>query len=217
MAHPSSDEFAARRAGMVAHDIAARGIGNTAVLTAMSSVPRHRFVADDLADVAYEDRPLPIGDHQTISQPYMVAAMVDAAEVGPGDRVLEVGTGCGYGAAVLGAVARHVWTIERHERLAQRARATLGELGISNVTVGVGDGTKGWSEHAPFDAIVVTAGGPTVPDALLDQLSEGGRMVIPLGAVTRAQRLIRVRKSDVGTTEEDLGPVSFVPLVTGSD
>ena len=172
---------------MVAEQIAARGLDDVLVLDAMRAVPREDFVPGDLAEFAYEDGPLPIGHAQTISQPYIVAVMTAAARVRPGDRVLEIGTGSGYGAAVLSKIAGEVYTVERIEALADSARDRLAALGYGNVHVRCDDGTLGWAEHAPYDAIVVTAGGPTVPRALLDQLKPGGRLVMPLGSEPRAQ------------------------------
>ncbi len=206
-------EMAARRAQMVSRDIASRGIKNRRVLDAMASVPREQFLPEHLAEFAYDDSPLPIAEGQTISQPYIVAAMVDAAELTVGDRVLEIGTGSGYGAAILGQIADNVVTIERHALLADAAAARLIDLGYLNIDVVVGDGTLGWPESAPYDAIIVTAGGPAVPRALLDQLAEGGRLVIPVGPESRGQELVRVRRHGDETTEEDLGPVRFVPLI----
>ncbi len=206
-------DLAELRARMVERDIASRGVRHAGVLRAMRTVPRERFVPADQAEFAYEDHPLPIAEGQTISQPYIVAAMVEAAELGPEDRVLEVGAGSGYGAAVLSRVATEVWTIERHEALAARAGRVLADLGYDNVHVIWGDGTLGYPEAGPFDAIVVTAGGPAVPDALLEQLSDGGRLIIPVGPETRGQEMIRVRCEGGRFHEEDLGPVRFVPLV----
>ena len=197
---------------MVERDLVARGITDQAVLEAMGTVPRERFVADHLEPVAYEDHPLRIGSGQTISQPFIVAAMAEAAELTPSSRVLEIGTGSGYGAAVLGAIAGEVWTIERHERLATEARRRLRDLGYGNVHVIEGDGTLGLSDHAPFDAIVVTAGAVEVPSTLEDQLIDGGRMIVPVGRGGH-QRLLRVRRSRDGSAVEDLGAVAFVPLV----
>ncbi len=202
-----------RRSVMVSRDIAARGITDDHVLAAMRDIPRERFLPPDLAEFAYEDSPLPIGEGQTISQPYIVAAMVDAAEIGPDDRVLEIGTGSGYGAAVLSRMAAEVWTIERHSALAAAASETLSEIGCDNVRVVVGDGTLGWPEAGPYDAIIVTAGGPSVPEALVEQLADGGRLIIPVGPETRGQELIRLRSVGGTTTEEDLGAVRFVPLI----
>jgi len=171
-------------------------------------------VPANLAEYAYEDGPLPIGHGQTISQPYIVAVMTAAARVRPGDRVLEIGTGSGYGAAVLSEIAGEVYTVERIEGLADSARDRLAALGYANVHVRCGDGTLGWAEHAPYDAIIVTAGGPTVPPALLDQLKPGGRLVMPLGSEPRAQRLIRRTRTGPETyTQDDLEWVAFVPLI----
>jgi protein-L-isoaspartate(D-aspartate) O-methyltransferase len=202
-----------RRRRMVDRDIAGRGVRHQGVLQAMGTVPRERFVPRDLAEFAYDDHPLPIAEGQTISQPYIVAVMAEAAEVGPDDRVLEVGAGSGYSAAVLSLAAAEVWTVERHERLAAGATAALQGLGYGNAHVIWGDGTLGYPEAAPFDAIVVTAGGPAVPEALLEQLADGGRLVIPVGDVARGQELVRVRRVGGGFEEEDLGPVRFVPLI----
>ena len=207
------DPYAARRRWMVDTTIAARGIRDTAVLEAMRSVPRHAFVAPSQAALAYEDEPLPIGEGQTISQPYVVALMAEALRLAPGNRVLEIGTGTGYSAAVVSRIAAEVYTVERHEALARTAQARLLELGYTNVHVLHGDGTLGWREHAPYDAVAVTAGGPKIPEALLWQLGEGGRLVIPVGP-RHAQRLFRItRLSGGGHQEEDLGDVRFVPLV----
>jgi protein-L-isoaspartate(D-aspartate) O-methyltransferase len=203
-----------RRERMVQRQIAARGIETPAVLEAMRSVRREAFIPEELAEFAYDDTPLPIEEEQTISQPFIVAAMVDALQLEPADRVLEIGTGSGYAAAVLGQIAREVYTIERHRLLADQAAHRLSEIGYRNVHVLCADGTLGWPEHAPFDAILVSAGGPEVPKTLLDQLASGGRMVIPVGADLRDQRLLRVTKRPDGTTEtEDLGGVRFVPLI----
>jgi len=199
---------------MVAEQIAARGLDDVLVLDAMRAVPREDFVPGDLAEFAYEDGPLPIGHAQTISQPYIVAVMTAAARVRPGDRVLEIGTGSGYGAAVLSKIAGEVYTVERIEALADSARDRLAALGYGNVHVRCDDGTLGWAEHAPYDAIVVTAGGPTVPRALLEQLKPGGRLVMPLGSEPRAQRLIRRTRTGPETyVQDDLEWVAFVPLI----
>jgi protein-L-isoaspartate(D-aspartate) O-methyltransferase len=207
------DPGSERRARMVERDLRRRGVGDRRVLDAMATVPRERFVAEELAEFAYEDSPLPIGAGQTISQPLIVATMAEAAEIGPGDRVLEVGAGSGYGAAVLGHVAHEVWSVERHEVLVAEARRRIRELGYDNVHIVEGDGTLGWPEAAPFDAIVVTAGAPSVPASLFEQLVEGGRLVIPIGAETRGQELARIRRVRGEAVVEDLGPVRFVPLV----
>lgn len=207
------DDRAADRRRFVDTQIRGRGITTPAVLDAMRSVPRHRFVAPELADAAYEDRPLPIGHGQTISQPFMVAMMVDAAMVTPDDHVLEVGTGSGYGAAVLGHLARSVVTVERHRSLAREAATRLAALGVSNVTVVEGDGSLGWPEHAPYDVIVVTAAGPSVPAALRAQMADGARLIMPVGRRIGEQRLLRVVRSDDRYDLEDLGGVRFVPLI----
>jgi protein-L-isoaspartate(D-aspartate) O-methyltransferase len=201
---------------MVDRHLAARGIVDPAVLAAMGAVPRERFLPEGLSAIAYADRALPIDEGQTISQPFMVATMAEAGEVRSDDRVLEIGTGSGYGAAVLGRVAGEVWTVERHVPLAERAAAVLDELGVDNVHVVVGDGSLGWPDAAPFDVIVVTADAPAVPTALVDQLAEGGRLVIPVGPREGIQHLRRVRRSAGGVQHEDLGAVRFVPLV-GAD
>lgn len=199
---------------MVERHLVPRGVRDPRVLGAMREVPREAFIADELAEFAYEDAPLPIEAAQTISQPYIVALMAAALELEPRHRVLEVGTGSGYAAAVLSRIAGDVYTIERHGELAEAARARLEALGYANVHVQHGDGTLGWAEHGPYDAIVVAAGGPQVPDALLAQLAVGGRLVIPVGDTPREQRLVRVRRVAAETYErEDLGGVRFVPLV----
>jgi protein-L-isoaspartate(D-aspartate) O-methyltransferase len=208
-------DYESLRRAMVRHHLAARGVKDRRVLDAMGSIPREAFVPEKLAEFAYEDTPLPIEEGQTISQPYIVAAMAEALELGPGDRVLEIGAGSGYAAAVLGQLAREVWTVERHTPLAERAGERMRQLGYGNVHIVEGDGTLGWPEHAPYDAVVVAAGGPDIPPALLEQLAPGGRLVIPVGSDPRLQELVRVRKREdgSGTERENLGPVRFVPLV----
>jgi protein-L-isoaspartate(D-aspartate) O-methyltransferase len=180
----------------------------------LRTVPREAFLPEHLAEFAYEDTPLPIEEGQTISQPFIVAAMAEALELGAHDRVLEIGTGTGYAAAVLGEIAEEVYTIERHRPLADQAERRLRELDYRNVHVLCGDGSLGWPEHAPFDAILVSAGGPEVPSVLVEQLAPGGRIVIPVGPDLRDQRLLRVTQESDGTTNiEDLGGVRFVPLI----
>ena len=201
------------RDAMVAQQIARRGITDPRVLQAFRDVPREEFIAPAQAELAYEDAPLPIAEGQTISQPYIVAAMVDAIGLRGGERVLEVGTGSGYAAAILARLAREVITIERHLPLVEEARVRLARLGISNVRVLWGDGTLGAPEHAPFDAIVVAAGGPRVPDALVLQLAPGGRLVMPLGATLEDQSLVRVTRDGALLRTEQLGAVRFGPLV----
>ena len=191
-----------------------RGISDSAVLEAMTTVPREAFVGERVAEFAYDDAPLPIEEGQTISQPFVVALMTQAMRIGPDDRVLEVGTGSGYGAAILSRVAAEVYTIERHRSLADRARRRLENLGYGNVDVRCGDGSLGWPEHAPYAAIVVTAGGPRAPRSLLEQLAPGGRLVIPTGDSASAQKLLRItREQDDDYVTEELGAVRFVPLI----
>lgn len=207
-------DFQTLRNGMVDRQIASRGVRDRRVLEALRTVPREAFVPERLAEFAYDDTPLPIGEEQTISQPYVVALMAEALEIGPGDRVLEIGAGSGYAAAVLSRIAREVYTVERHESLAREARERMRRLGYSNVHILHGDGTLGWPDHAPYDGIVVAAGGPEVPQALLAQLAEDGRLVIPIGPDVRTQSLVRVRRRPDGSyAREDLGAVRFVPLI----
>ena len=206
-------DLSAARGQMVAHQIVERGVRSPAVARAMREVPREAFMREELREFAYSDSPLPIGEGQTISQPYIVAYMTEALELEGGERVLEVGTGSGYAAAVLSRIAGEVYTIERHASLAEEARAALARLGYDNVHVIVGDGTKGWPQAAPYDAIVVAAGGPQVPRALREQLAIGGRLVIPVGEA-RDQRLVRVRRTgEEEYEEEELLAVRFVPLI----
>ena len=203
-----------RRAAMVERDIAGRGITDARVLAAMRAVPREHFVHANLRQRAFDDRPLPIGNAQTISQPYIVALMAQALQLQGDEHVLEIGTGSGYGAAVLARLCRHVDTVERISDLADRARQQLADLGVTNVDVHGGDGTLGWPAAAPFDAIVVTAGGPSVPPALQAQLAPGGRLVMPVGAQHGGQDLLRLTRSggDDFRTESLCG-VAFVPLL----
>lgn len=205
-----ADPTAAARERMVREQIEARGVTDARVLAAMRAVPRHELVPEELRGSAYEDRPLPIGYGQTISQPYVVAFMTQALELEPGDRVLEVGTGSGYQAAVLGELAKEVYTIEIVEPLAERAAADLARLGYKNVHVRAGDGYRGWPEHAPFDAIVVTAAPERVPQPLIDQLAVGGRLVLPVGRFI--QELVRITREETGLREERLLDVRFVPM-----
>ena len=199
---------------MVDRQIAARGVRDEKVLAAMRKVPRESFLPSPRGEAAYEDMPLPIGAGQTISQPFVVAYMIECLDLEGGEKVLEIGTGSGYAAAVLAEIAGEVYTIERIPGLAEAAAASLESLGYDNVHVRCDDGTLGWPEEAPFDGIVVTAGGPEVPEALRSQLAIGGRLVIPVGASKGYQRLIRVtRVAETGFETEDLIGVRFVPLV----
>jgi protein-L-isoaspartate(D-aspartate) O-methyltransferase len=208
--------FRARRLAMVERHIAREGIEDSATLRAMREVPRHELVPAEFRDEAYEDHPLPIGFGQTISQPYIVAYMTEVVRPRPGMRILEVGTGSGYQAAVLAATGAEVYTIEIFRALADSARARLARLGHAKVTVRYGDGHEGWPEKAPFDAILVTAAAGHIPPALTRQLKPGGRMVIPVGSVYGAQYLILVEKDAKGSLRtRNLLPVAFVPMLSG--
>ena len=199
------------RRSMVEEQLERRGINDLRVLRAMAEVPRHLFLEKDLWEQAYEDHPLPIGANQTISQPYIVALMAQALELKGTERVLEVGTGSGYAAAVLSQLAADVFSIETVEELAIKARALLSHLGYNNVSVLSGDGTLGWRERAPYDAIVVSAGAPCIPRPLIEQLTTPGRLVLPMGE-RDLQSLVRVRKDGAGIHEEYLGECHFVRL-----
>lgn len=198
---------------MVERQVRAKGVADPLVLDAMLQVPRHRFVEEALQAQAYSDFPLPIGEKQTISQPYTVGLMTEALQLRGGERVLEIGTGSGYQAAVLARIAARVYTVERIPALARRARQTLDALGCHHVNVKVSDGTVGWEEEAPFDGIIVTAGAPAVPRGYLDQLAPGGRLVIPVG--DRGAQLLKrfVRTGDDTFSEETLQDCRFVPLL----
>ena len=210
------ERFTEQRIEMVERQIAARGIEHAATLLAMEQVPRHEFVPEDVRSAAYQDRPLPIGLGQTISQPYVVAYMTALLEPTPGMRILEVGTGSGYQAAVLAQVGVEVYTIEIFEELAVTARDRLERSGYGNVTTRHGDGFHGWPEEAPFDAIIVTAAAGYVPPPLVEQLRPGGRMIIPVGSIYGVQNLVLVTKSeDGGVRTRTLLPVRFVPLLRG--
>ena len=207
-------DYSKMRQRMVRRQIASRGVRSELVLEAMRKVPRERFLPRGQGIFAYDDSPLPIGDGQTISQPYIVAYMAESLALVGGEKVLEIGTGSGYAAAVLAEIAAEVYTIERIEGLATMARTVLDELGYTNVHVRCSDGTLGWPEEAPFDGIVVSAGGPEVPDTLKHQLKTGGRLVIPVGRSKAYQELVRVtRVAEDDFQTEDLVPVRFVPLV----
>jgi protein-L-isoaspartate(D-aspartate) O-methyltransferase len=209
----AEDPFAPARQRMVAQQLKGRDITDPRVLAAMEKVPRHLFVPEFLMPLAYSDQPLPIGSGQTISQPYIVALMSQWAEVQPGNKVLEVGTGSGYQAAVLAELTDRVFTIELVPDLAAKAERRLQELGYGRVRTRCGDGYQGWPEEAPFEAILVTATAPEVPAALAAQLQEGGRLVIPVGPPGSIQQLLRLRKVQGRLKEEARLPVLFVPLV----
>ena len=199
---------------MVDVQIARRGVRDRHVLAAMRDVPREAFVEPGFEEFAYEDGALPIGEGQTISQPYIVASMIEAAEVKPADKMLEVGAGSGYAAAVISRIAKRVYAIERHAALARAAKRRFEELGYDNIELRVGDGTKGWPEAAPFDAILVSAGGPEAPQALKNHLAPGGRLVVPVGNKTFGQRLLKITRLNQNDYEtEDIGAVAFVPLI----
>lgn len=205
-------EFARARRAMVERDLRGRGIKDPKLLEAMSQVPRHLFVPESVRALAYEDRPLAIGELQTISQPYIVALMTELLELKGGEKVLEVGTGSGYQAAVLGHLAKEVYTVEILPSLSERAKETLGRLGYTNVRIKAGDGFFGWEEKGLFDAILVSASANRVPEPLWRQLREGGRLVMPLGAVRQNQKLVRVRKIEGQQRVEEITGVLFVPM-----
>ncbi len=205
-------KFDRMRQDMVEKQIEARGITDARVLTAMRTVPRHLFVSEALMDQAYSDFPLPIGEQQTISQPYIVAEMTQALQLTPDDRVLEIGTGSGYQAAVLAQIAFRVYTIERLHSLYLKARKLFDQLGYHNIVTRYSDGTTGWKDESPFDAIIVTAGAPEIPTVLVNQLAVGGRMVIPVGT-QHVQEMIRLVRDPRGVQKTNLGGCRFVKLV----
>jgi protein-L-isoaspartate(D-aspartate) O-methyltransferase len=207
------DEFQITRDAMINRLRVHYGIADERVLEVMRRVPRHFFVPDALKAQAYRDNALPIPGSQTISQPYIVARMTELLEISPAGRVLEIGAGSGYQTAILASLARIVYAVERVEALAANARVRLGRLGFGNFQLICADGTIGWQEKGPFDAILVAAGGPVVPEPLLDQLAAGGRLVIPVGANTRSQKLIRVTREPRRFVREEFGACSFVPLI----
>jgi protein-L-isoaspartate(D-aspartate) O-methyltransferase len=201
------------RARMIEDHLEMRGITQLRLLDAFARTPREAFIADELVDLAYDDTPLPIGEGQTISQPYIVAVTLEALALTGSERVLEVGTGSGYAAALLSQLAARVYSVERHASLAAEARARLERLGYANVRVLEGDGSLGWPDHVPYDAIAVAAGAPRVPPALLEQLGPKGRLVVPVSAGASRQVLLRVTRDGATFLEEELSPVRFVPLV----
>jgi len=204
-------DYAQARERMVQEQLVSRGINDTRVLGVMARVPRHLFVESELRDQAYEDHPLPIGANQTISQPYMVALMAEALELKGTERVFEVGTGSGYLAAVLSELCAEVFSVETVEKLASKARNLLTSLGYRNVSVLMGDGTLGWEEHSPYDAVVISAAAPCIPRPLLEQLKTPGYLVFPMGE-KELQTLVRIRKDKAGIREEYLGECQFVKL-----
>jgi len=208
----ATDPYKIQRVMMVKNQIEARGITDKKVLEAMSTIPREKFVDTSLASRAYEDNPLPIGEGQTISQPYVVALMTQALKLKPTDKVLEIGTGSGYQAAVLAKIVNKVYTIEIRERLADSSRKLLKHLGYNNVDVKYADGYYGWEDHAPFDAIIITASANHIPAPLIKQLKEGGRLIIPLGSTRFTQTLTLVTKRRGKLDAEMMGGVRFVPM-----
>lgn len=213
--HSYTDPYQQMRYDMVRTQIERRGIRNSRVLEAMRTVPRHKFVPETMAAESYEDHPLPIGKGQTISQPYIVALMTDLLDLEPANKVLEIGTGSGYQAAVLGQLVDQVYTIEIIRKLADKASETIRELGYDNIHVRVGDGYYGWEEEAPFDAIILTAAPDEVPAPLLDQLAEGGRLVVPEGTMT--QTLVIYEKKNGKIDRNNSIPVRFVPMTGKSE
>ena len=211
------DDYTRLREHMVKQQIMARGVEDPRVLEAMRKVPRHLFVPEKYRAFSYRDHPLPIGEDQTISQPYIVAFMTEALNLRPEDRVLEIGTGSGYQAAILAELVKEVYTIEIIEKLGKRARQTLNALGYKNIWVKIGDGYKGWPENAPFDAIIVTCAPEQIPEALVRQLDEGGRMIIPVGRQGTVQKLVRAVKKKGRLVTKDEMYVRFVPMVKGRD
>ena len=209
----ATDPYLQGRQEMVRDDIRGRGVKDARVLSAMAKIPRHLFVSERLRRQAYADTPLPIGEGQTISQPYVVALMTEALRLKPGDRVLEIGTGSGYQAAVLAEMVKEVYSLEIRQGLASTADKRLKELGYKNVAVKYGDGYLGWPEHAPFDAIIITASVNHIPPPLLKQLKEGGRLILPLGSTVFYQTLTLVTKKRGGELAvEQMGAVAFVPM-----
>jgi len=205
-------DYIDKRRRMVREQIEARGVKDLAVLKAMEKVPRHLFVPETMIEQAYDDCPLPIGHKQTISQPYTVAFMTELLELQGDEKVLEIGTGSGYQCAILAELAKEVYSIERIPELAEVAEKRLKELGYRNIHIRVGDGTLGWKEESPFQGIIVTAGAPDIPETLIEQLDNNGRLVIPVGD-RYSQDMIRVRKAAHQTTRENMGPFRFVELI----
>ncbi len=211
--HSASDPYLVKRQIMVEHDLRGRGIKDKKLLEVMGKIPRHLFVDERMRDRAYEDYPLPIGEGQTISQPYVVALMTEALKLAPTERVLEIGTGSGYQAAVLAELVKEVYTVEIRKALADTSAKRLKELGYHNVKVKYGDGYYGWEEHAPFDAIIITAAPNHIPPPLIKQLKEGGRLIVPLGSTVYFQVLTLGTKKRGDLELLQLGPVAFVPMI----
>ena len=208
----ATDEYRVKRLKMVERDIKGRGVRDRRVLDAMTRIERHLFVDSIFMDSAYEDHPLPIGEGQTISQPYVVALMTEALKLKPTDKVLEIGTGSGYQAAVLGEIVSEVYTIEIRKGLAEKSEKLLKKLGYKNIKVKYADGYQGWGEHAPFDAIIVTASANHIPPPLIKQLKEGGRLIIPLGSTVYFQMLTLATKTKGELEIQQMGSVAFVPM-----
>ena len=200
------------RKRMIEEQLLPRGITDGKVLAAIGKIPRHFFIPGKSLETAYGDYPVPVGEGQTISQPYMVALMTQCLELKGGERVLEIGTGSGYQAAILAEIAKEVYSVERFDSLAQKAQALLDELSYKNIKIKVGDGTEGWSEFAKYEGIIVTAGTPSIPEPLVEQLAEGGRLVVPVGGAF-SQELILVRKTAGEISQEEICGCTFVPLV----
>ncbi len=213
----AEDRYALKRQQMIEQDIRGRGFRDPLVLTVMGKAPRHLFVDESFRERAYEDHPLPIGEGQTISQPYVVALMTGALRLKQSDRVLEIGTGSGYQAAVLAGIVKQVYTIEIRKLLADKAAERLAALGYKNVTVRYADGYFGWEEHAPFDAIMITAAANHIPPPLIKQLKEGGRLIVPLGSTVYFQTLTLATKRKGELDVEQMSPVAFVPMVGEMD
>ena len=211
-ARSSSTDYDKEREHMVESQLVQRGIKDKRVLDAMRQVPRHLFIPKDMRDLAYCDGPLPIGQGQTISQPYIVALMTELLELTGQEKVLELGTGSGYQAAILSRLVSQVYSVERHAALAEQAEKVFAQLGYDNIVISVGDGTLGWPEHSPYEAIIVTAAAPDVPQPLMGQLADGGRLVAPVGS-RWSQVLAKVKRQGETLTKEHLTAVAFVPLV----
>lgn len=209
----AQDPYAEKRHVMVDHDLKARGIKDKKILDVMAKVPRHLFVDRPLWNTAYADHPLPIAEGQTISQPYVVALMTEALRLRPSDRVLEIGTGSGYQAAILAEIVKEVYTVEIRESLAEMATRRLKDLGYKNVKIKSGDGYFGWEDYAPFDAIIITASANHIPPSLIQQLKEGGRLILPLGSTAFYQTLTLATKEKGQLNLEQMGPVVFVPMI----